>query len=112
MSQTAQAACYNLSAFAQLNEVCEVCGGNHGTWKCCETCNLDRHICHFCGDTLGHFEASDCYEKCLDCTHIGHEHSGDGRCFECDGKCPGRFRTAYQWLTALTGMRLLTRPLP
>lgn len=33
---------------------CEVCGGNHQTWNCCDDCNYDSHRCHFCGDDLNH----------------------------------------------------------
>lgn len=40
---------------------CEVCGEKHENYKCCEQCNIDRHTCHFCGDSLGHREVSACY---------------------------------------------------
>lgn len=49
-------------------------------YYCCETCNYDRHVCHFCGDPLKHNErflssgeVNSCYQKC-ECGHIGHEH--------------------------------------
>lgn len=41
--------------------ICEVCFGKHQTYVCCERCNYDRHMCHFCGDSLGHSEVSACY---------------------------------------------------
>lgn len=40
---------------------CEVCGGKHPNYECCDRCNLDGHICHFCGENLGHSEVSVCY---------------------------------------------------
>lgn len=53
---------------------------------CCPTCNHDRHVCHFCGDTLKHDgrlwngEINTCYATCV-CGHIGHEHYRD----QCSG---------------------------
>lgn len=40
---------------------CEVCNKKHPNWNCCPSCNYDRHICHFCGENLGHTEVSVCY---------------------------------------------------
>lgn len=40
---------------------CEVCGGKHENYKCCDDCSHDRHTCKFCGDWLGHKEVSACY---------------------------------------------------
>lgn len=40
---------------------CEVCGGAHANYNCCEKCNFGNHRCHFCGDALGHKEFSVCY---------------------------------------------------
>jgi len=41
--------------------LCQVCGGEHPSYNCCDRCNYDRHTCHFCGDPLGHKEVSACY---------------------------------------------------
>lgn len=41
--------------------LCQVCNGKHPSYKCCDRCNYDTHICHFCGDNLGHEEVSACY---------------------------------------------------
>jgi hypothetical protein len=50
------------SILAHLSTVCEVCGSHdHRTYECCEKCNCDRHVCHLCGDPLGHDEISACY---------------------------------------------------
>jgi phosphoribosylaminoimidazole carboxylase (NCAIR synthetase) len=49
------------SMLAYINEICEVCNEGHRTYNCCEKCDYDRHICHFCGDPLGHDEISACY---------------------------------------------------
>lgn len=40
---------------------CEVCGEKHHNYECCEQCNYNDHLCHFCGDDLGHSEVSVCY---------------------------------------------------
>lgn len=40
---------------------CEVCGGPHCTYECCDSCNYVNHTCHFCGDELGHDGVSACY---------------------------------------------------
>jgi hypothetical protein len=40
---------------------CEVCGGEHCTYECCDQCNYEKHLCHFCGDNLGHEGISACY---------------------------------------------------
>lgn len=40
---------------------CEVCRKKHENYHCCRQCNYDRHMCHFCGDSLGHGEISVCY---------------------------------------------------
>lgn len=49
-------------------------------YHCCETCNYDRHVCHFCGEWLRHNDVDirtesvhECYVRC-ECGHIGHEH--------------------------------------
>jgi hypothetical protein len=55
---------------------------------CCDACDYDRHICHFCGDYLRHDgkllngEINTCYAECAHCGHIGHLHYS-GRCAEC-----------------------------
>ena len=87
-------------------EICTACFRPHRTYLvavlCCESCNYQRgHDCHFCGDWLGHFGVSDCYEKCGTCDHIGHEHYS-GACRECEqagAACvTPTFRTGRDWL--------------
>lgn len=46
---------------------CEYLAAGHCYW-CCSTCNYDRHICHFCGDSLDHNgllngKPNPCYEE-------------------------------------------------
>lgn len=39
---------YNMT----IEEMHEFKGG--ACYYCCDACNYDRHICHFCGDSLRH----------------------------------------------------------
>jgi hypothetical protein len=47
---------------------CEYLKTDQGCYYCCEACNYDRHICHFCGDNLTHLNnlsdgsPNPCYE--------------------------------------------------
>lgn len=47
---------------------CAYLASPSGCYWCCEACNLDRHTCHFCGDSLRHDgrlwsgEPNRCYE--------------------------------------------------
>lgn len=49
------------TVYANAANICEVCNGEHKTWKCCAKCNSDEHMCKLCGDPLGHEEISACY---------------------------------------------------
>lgn len=49
------------SAIMWRLSICQACKKRHGTYHCCEACNYDTHLCHFCGDNLGHNEVSECY---------------------------------------------------
>ena len=40
---------------------CQMCGGDHRTYHCCPTCNVEGHKCMLCGDSIGHEEVSACY---------------------------------------------------
>jgi hypothetical protein len=49
-------------------------------YNCCATCNYDRHICHFCGESLHHNSTdgkgnrhwlSDCRPDLIDGTYDG-----------------------------------------
>lgn len=33
--------------------ICKMFGGI-GCYRCCDRCNYDNHVCHFCGDPLLH----------------------------------------------------------
>jgi hypothetical protein len=89
----AQAACIALAQVLRQAEFCEACGGNHNTWKCCESCNYDNHTCPGCGDPIGHLGASDCYGKCKACGEDLWDHGGPNGV-----DCKGDAETAYEWL--------------
>lgn len=37
-------------------EECKYLTSEGMCYWCCETCNVDRHQCHECGDNLNHFD--------------------------------------------------------
>lgn len=47
---------YMLPRHARIGEDCPFFELLGYCYYCCERCNTDRHTCHFCGDTLSHYE--------------------------------------------------------
>ena len=49
-------------------EDCEYLKRHGICYHCCEACNYDNHDCHFCGDSLNHYDMNwdhsphPCYE--------------------------------------------------
>jgi len=50
------------------------CKPDQGCYYCCDSCNYDRHICHFCGQTLSHENRNGCcMAYCKEHGDIFHE---------------------------------------